>query len=376
MLKELHSALEGLAGEDLAFVPDDDLKDTLIGMARMHCRFDAEFTRRVGELDHRDCTAEEGYLSSTSWLRDRCRLLAGRARDLVRWARALRTMPETEAAFRAGHIGDSEVRVLVDAKGRHPEVFARHEPVLVDSARDLGPRDLRHAVDYWLQAADRDAALADANALHARRRLHLSKTFGGMWRLDAEFDPEAGAILATALQAMSEPAALDPKDRRTPGQRRADALVDLAKAALDDGSGLSTRGGNRPHLMLLVDLETLEQRAGRRCETVDGDVLTAETALRLACDANISRVITKGDSMPLDLGRSTRTVTPAQWRALVVRDGGCVHPGCDRPARWCDAHHKMHWIHGGRTDLDDLELRCRPHHIIQHEGAGESPRRE
>jgi len=70
----------------------------------------------------------------------------------------------------------------------------------------------------------------------------------------------------------------------------------------------------------------------------------------------------------LELGRTTRVVSPAQRAALAVRDGGCVFPGCDRPLAWCDAHHLRHWLHGGATDLANLVLLCRAHHRAAHEG--------
>ena len=71
---------------------------------------------------------------------------------------------------------------------------------------------------------------------------------------------------------------------------------------------------------------------------------------------------------PLEVGRSTRVVQPAQRAALAVRDGGCVFPDCDRPLAWCDAHHLHHWVDGGPTDLANLALLCRAHHREVHEG--------
>jgi len=73
-------------------------------------------------------------------------------------------------------------------------------------------------------------------------------------------------------------------------------------------------------------------------------------------------------SQPLDVGRTTRVVTPAQRSALAVRDGGCVFPDCARPLAWCEAHHRWHWLDGGPTDLANLALLCRAHHRAVHEG--------
>jgi len=96
--------------------------------------------------------------------------------------------------------------------------------------------------------------------------------------------------------------------------------------------------------------------------------LSAGAVLRLACDATISPVLTAGPSEVLDLGRSVRLVSPAQRRALVVRDRGCVWPDCDRPPAFTDAHHLRHWIDGGATDLANLALVCRRHHRLVHAG--------
>jgi hypothetical protein len=71
---------------------------------------------------------------------------------------------------------------------------------------------------------------------------------------------------------------------------------------------------------------------------------------------------------PLEVGRATRVVAPAQRTALAVRDGGCRFPSCARPLAWCDAHHLQHWLHGGPTDLANLVLLCRGHHHAVHEG--------
>jgi hypothetical protein len=126
--------------------------------------------------------------------------------------------------------------------------------------------------------------------------------------------------------------------------------------------------GERPHVLVTVDLASLEGRLGRRCELEDVGAITPETARRLACDAGVSRVITAGTSEVLDVGRKTPMPSSGIRKALLVRDGGCRFPGCGRPHPWCDAHHVRHWAHGGETSLGNLVLLCRPHHRAVHEG--------
>lgn len=103
-------------------------------------------------------------------------------------------------------------------------------------------------------------------------------------------------------------------------------------------------------------------------ETTWGAVLGSETARRLACDASITRVVLDPQGQPLDVGRRTRLIPPAIRTALVVRDRGCTHPGCDRDPQWTDAHHVQHWSDGGPTSLGNLVLLCRQHHRTVHEG--------
>ncbi|MGE5831117.1 MAG: HNH endonuclease signature motif containing protein, partial [Micromonosporaceae bacterium] len=96
--------------------------------------------------------------------------------------------------------------------------------------------------------------------------------------------------------------------------------------------------------------------------------ICAETARRLACDAGIIPAILGSHGEPLDIGRLTRTVPTGLRRALILRDGGCRFPGCDRPAGWCDAHHLIAWADGGPTSLTNLALLCARHHTMVHEG--------
>jgi hypothetical protein len=158
-------------------------------------------------------------------------------------------------------------------------------------------------------------------------------------------------------------------ETRSAPQRRADALVDLARRALDAGE-LPTLGGARPHLSVVVDAAALGSGRGAVTLPWTGAAVPVPTVARWACDAHLSPVIAVavrgGGWKPLAVGRSSRTATPAQLIALRVRDGGCVHPGCTRTAAFCDAHHVVHWAQGAATDLNNLVLLCRHHHRTLH----------
>jgi len=330
---------------------------------------EAERARRIAEAERRGAFASDGYLSVTAWLVHRLRVSGACAGRYLRWARALEAMPRTRQALADGDVTASATAVLVAAAESRPEPFGRSEAILVDAARTLPVRDLRRVVAYWRQVVDAAGAEDEAQRRFELRRLHVSPTLDGMVRVDGDLDPETGQALISALRAVLDAEVRATEDRRTFAQRRADALGEICRRYLDSADR-PVVGGERPHVTVTVDLETLERRAGRRCELDDAGVITPEAARRLACDASVTRVITAGCSEPLDVGRRTPVVSPALRRALATRDGGCRFPGCERPQAWCDGHHIRHWADGGPTARANLVSLCRPHHRLIHRGFG------
>jgi hypothetical protein len=153
-------------------------------------------------------------------------------------------------------------------------------------------------------------------------------------------------------------------DLRSPARRNADALVEAMSSLLDEGS-LPSRGGQRPHLVLTMKLTDLIEGLGSAVLDTGGRISAAE-ARRLACDACIVPMVLGSDSLPLDVGREQRLATAALRDALAQRDHGCAFPGCDRPPRYCHAHHLVSWLDGGETKLTNLCLLCERHHVIVH----------
>jgi 5-methylcytosine-specific restriction protein A len=153
-------------------------------------------------------------------------------------------------------------------------------------------------------------------------------------------------------------------EERTAAHRRADALVDVCRHFLDH-QRVRIAGRHRPHVNVVVDLPHLEDGHGAR--SLGGLPVTPVGLKRLLCDANVHRVITAGRSSVLDYGRATRTIPPAVYTSLVLRDLHCRFPGCDRPSEWTEGHHIVPWENGGPTRLDNLVLLCsRHHHLIHH----------
>ena len=325
----------------------------------------------LGVVDRDRLYEEAGYLNTAALLVDRAGDSWDVARRAVGEARGLSEHPHMFEAFGSATIDRPRVGMLLAAARVSPTVFARDEAVLVDTLTGLSMAQGFRAIEYWKQAADGEASAGDAEHLHRRRHLSVSTTLGGMVRLDGELDPEGGQVVITALRSLAEPGNLDAGDPRSPAQRRADALVEVCADHLTHGDS-PVSGGVRPHVTLSVRPETL---AGVAPGMLGDEVLiTSDAARRVACDATVTEVTADGTTV-VDVGRARRTIPSAIRRALVARDGGCIHPGCGRPDRWCDAHHLIHWADGGPTSLNNLVLLCRRHHRMRHEGA-RAPNRE
>ncbi|MFH1331028.1 MAG: DUF222 domain-containing protein [Actinomycetota bacterium] len=350
---------------------DPEVSAELRRLRRLGARVEARCADLVAEADRRGIPEGEGFGSTTAWLIGLTGDPPAVCRSRVRVALALRHMPVTFEAFSAGEVSEPRVRLLVDCRDAVPELFCRDEALLADHARSLSARVFPLAVSHWRRLADPDGARGQAERLFERRRLHVSSTWEGLVRLDGDLDPEGGTFLLRALESLSGLRPCGSDDARTAEQRRADALVEVCRRHLDSGES-PTQGGEKPHLIITVGWDALQQDG---LVDLEAGPITTEALRRLACDADLTRIIIDGDLQPLGAGRRTRIIPSALRRALALRDQGCTHPGCDIPARWCDAHHNRHWANGGRTDLANLRLLCRRHHRTAHHH-NPYPRRE
>ena len=156
-------------------------------------------------------------------------------------------------------------------------------------------------------------------------------------------------------------------------RRRGEALCALLEHIPADR--LPAHGGTATTVMVTLDLDTLRTELGLGlgsglAETSTGETITAAEARRPACTAGIVPVVLDAKSEVLDLGRTRRLFSPAQRKAMAIRDRHCRAEGCDIPAAWCEAHHaNKPWSRGGRTDLADGLLLCSFHHRRAHDPA-------
>jgi hypothetical protein len=364
----LRAAVDELAQAEVVGVAQ---RDDLAGLWWEMARLEAQFARRLAELDTSVEWSVDGSRSAAGWLVANLRAASGEAHHRVKVARQAAEMPVTSAAWQEGRISSRHVDALTRVRhsAKADAVFAVFEPALVDVALAGRPEDVASVGRQWRDALDNDLDRDGSEKQcggYDRRHANFSRSIDGVGFLDATFDTEGAEIVDTALRRSYERnhRADDP---RSPGQQRADAMVDVFRRYLDH----QYRGTNRPHLLIPVDAATLAGEAVGLCETISGYRLSPETARRLACDAIVQRVVLDSDGVPLDMGRATRTFTPDQYRAIMLRDGGCRMPGCDARPEDCEAHHAMtYWEDGGLTDLANGLAPCRGsgHHRLIHEG--------
>jgi Domain of unknown function (DUF222)/HNH endonuclease len=313
-----------------------------------------------------------GFRSCAAWLNWRIGLGPGAAREHVRVARALGTLPRVSHALARGELSYSKVRELT--RVATPETEER----LLAAARAGTAEHVERLVRGW-RRVDRKAEAQEASRRHTSRSLHVYPDEDGTVRIRGRLSPEVGALLVKALAAARETLYRQSRDQvpaidpPTMEQQQADALALLAETALHHGIDPGAPG-ERYQVVVHVDAEVLADPDQPGQSVLDeGTRVPAGTSQRLACDA--SRVVMRhhADGRVVEVGARTRTIPPALRRALHHRDGGCRFPGCG--VRFGQGHHIRHWAHGGPTTLSNLTMLCGRHHRAVHEEGFEVDRR-
>jgi hypothetical protein len=361
-MSELRSLLDDLKAVDNALLHIDELNQDVVEMCRGIDQLRVLVTEKVTALESKGLP-ELGFPSITAYLIHVGRMSAGEARRYATRAKAKQSAPPAYAAWGDGRVSSDQAAQLFHMAEVVPDAYPEAERKLVDIVEPLSVRQTATALEYWRQAADGPGDL-DMEAQMSRRGLSLSRTTGGMRRVDGWLTQLAGEALEAAMAAhMPAPAHGDTRSTR---QRRHDALEEMANCHLTHENQTEV-GGERPHLQLLTDLEDLLGIAGGTHETVDqGDVVDVEAIRLIGCDSSVSRIVLGPDSEILDVGRKNRVWTAAQRRALVARGRTCTWSGCERPTKWADIHHLHHWADGGDTSVENGVLLCRFHHVHTH----------
>jgi hypothetical protein len=364
----------------------DELGRRIVDMSGRLAAATCRWLVLVAQFDAREGYHSFGLVSCAQWLSHACGIAHRTAAEHVRVARSLLQYPRLADEMGAGRLSFSQVRAIsrIAWPGEHGLVED-----LIEAAR--------HATVAQLEVLVRGLRTVDhnENATDPGEYLKQSWTPDSRWQLSARLDPERGALVAAAINAIAQ------RD----GGTAADALLQLAEiglAAVADAENppRELRGDERAAVVIHLEAARERPRSGERsaddpsdprsaerdpggasCDPRDAPIVSRPYARvaggpglpdhvvqRLLCDGRIRTVIHDGASTVLDVGRSHRLVTDHQYRALLLRQHGhCAHPGCPN-TKALHAHHRIHWIHGGRTDLDNLLLLCERHHVAHHGG--------
>jgi len=270
-----------------------------------------------------------------------------------------------------------------------PELLDQAAERLCADAISIDPDHLHRRAREVRDELD-EAGIADREAQRREARsLRLVKQSDGMTRIVWLLDPESAAIVTEVYDRATSPRRggprfVDPEQRaaaselrddpRTTEQVASDSFTELLRQSASLDPRVLMKGGE-PAVRVLVTAAALESGAGHGV-LESGESVSIATVERLACAAGVLPIILDATGQVLDFGREQRLYTRNQRRALAVRDGGCMWPGCDRPPRWTEAHHIRHWARDhGRTDVADGILLCRHHHLRLHNDNWEIERR-
>ena len=320
------------------------------------------------------------FRSPTAWLVAATGESAGRCRVTLMLAERIQHMVLVKAAFAAGELAESALRQLVETWAEPvADAFRRDEEMLLRWAQRLSFDDLRVVLATWRIHVDPEREERTVQERFESRKLHLSALLDGMGQLDGVLDPEGFELVHEAIRGLSTKCAED--DRRLE-QRRADALVTLARFYLTNANttngtagDAATAGGtppgkrSRPKVIGAISYPDLVSGEGAgTIDTGSGRVVVgAEAIRRLCCDAGFHRFVYAAEGTILDYGRQTRTISDPLFEVLAARDHGCRILECPVPAGGCDAHHAEHWADDGETEPDNLPLLCWFHHHLVHE---------
>ena len=327
---------------------------------------DGDFGSEARDAQKAGAHLVNGSITAASWIARTCKMSVTSAHDRLRVGEQLESLPQVKAALISGEIGyqsASQLARLREKLGDKQDLFNEEE--MLGFARQFSVRELRELCDRAWHVVDPDGFFKEAEENYTRRRLHISQLADGMYAVDGLLDPLTGAAWKTAIDSLAK--RKGPEDERTAAQRRHDAHGELVNHAMDQGT-LPRRNGARPHINLTTTIEGVKNEVGAPPADLELSLpISTRTLERITCDCTMSRVLL-ADSMVIDVGRATRTVSGPARRALRTRDKGCRFTGCDRPVDWTNPHHIIHWARGGPNNVPNMVLLCYYHHRLVHEG--------
>jgi hypothetical protein len=354
-------------------LPEDDVTGTLqrlqYGIDRLKLVVSTYATRLATQFANEDAGELLDAPTAGEWIRHNCKTSRSIAYDSINVGEQLPRIPKCAAALVAGEIGFAHLSVIArtaSALTKSTAESAFVEDGLLERAKESSAGRLWHYCMRLRHALDPEGVAREQRIAVEERRLQFTVWEDGSLLISGQLDPIGGAALRTALEPLAQP--MGQGDDRCLERRQGDAVVELATHSLDAGL-VPQHASQRPHLQVTTTLETLRGLPGSPAADMEFSLpISSLTVQRLACDASITRVVFGPGSVVVDVGRATRSVSAPTRRALNARDQHCQWPGCERTASFSAAHHLVHWIQGGATELPNLLLLCHRHHWMVHEG--------
>jgi hypothetical protein len=308
---------------------------------------------RAGERAAREINDE--LVSRFRWTRSEAKQATSNGRHLD-------SMPELAPAFDAGQVPPINLRRLretLDALAGEERQIARDR--LGEAAAREDPVTFGATCRRLLAELDHDAATHAETRRRFRRRLSIARTPDGMMAISGMLSGLDAGEVATAIEAFRQPDPPGATNVRTPEQRTADALVEVCRAALRSGDA-PTVHGVRPHVVVTLDHTTYLAQAGAVDVSGVGALPFSEIRSLLA-DCGVSRILTDPEGLPVESGPEVRNVPVGLYRALVIRDGGCIAVDCDAPPSRCDVMHiDIPHRQFGTLTIETAALGCRRDH--------------
>ena len=344
---------------------------------------DLEAQRR--RIDHRQavlltevaasgvCDIEHGH-TTPMWLADRTQQSPHACRSRMNTAARLhRRYPQLAEALKTGRVGWQHVKVIDSAgNDRNWQDLADLLPGLIDLAQVATFERWAREVRGIAQRLDQDGGYDPASD-PANNHLHLGPTTDGITYVSGQLVGELALTIKKLIDGETERvlkryrADAEATGGETPVPSRAQACAEALGELVDRGSGVPEGSGKLPEPEIVVILnDTGDTEDGGELTDDDGNHLSPHILRFIIAAAMIRPLEVSGSGDPLRMGRTLRYANRHQRRALLARDGGCIFPGCDRPASWCDVHHVDEWDANGPTDIDNIGLLCRHHHRVTH----------
>ncbi len=355
---------------DVSFEPADTLCVAAVALSRAARRLDAARSHVLAELAARGTTDIEFGMRTPNWLAHQIKDPTGLCGQAVRRSKVCRvTLRGVDEALSAGRIGVEHVRVLVEA-AENPRItddIAALQGELVDRACEVSYQRWRNEMTALVNLLDQDGAF-DPDADHARQTGTVTAGVDGLTRFDISLTGADAVTARAALDTMADQIFHRYQHDRehspdipmpSRAQLLAQAFVELCR--LGTARDTNTTTPTRPEVVIVIHADQPDTAT-----LSNGTTIATREITRLLVDPFWRPAIIHQHGVVLDLGRTRRLATTDQRRALTIRDGGCVFPGCDRGMDWTDIHHITTWDNNGGTDQANLAPLCRHHHTVTH----------